>query len=50
MPGAGSATLIGIALIVLVIVIIVVCRLLAGVIRDINRYDAGLPAHKRKNR
>jgi len=42
MPGAGSFTMLGIFLIIMAIVVITVGRLLAGVIRDVNRHDAGL--------
>ena len=47
---AGQATMLGIFLIVAVLVLITVGRILAGVIRDINRYDQGLVSMKRRKR
>jgi hypothetical protein len=50
MPSAGTATLLGIFLIVAVIVAVAVCRMLAEIIRDINRHEHGLAPHKRKRK
>jgi hypothetical protein len=50
MPGAGTATMAAVFLMVMAIVVIAVCRKLAEVIKDINRYDQGYIPTKRKKR
>jgi hypothetical protein len=50
MPSAGTATILGIFLIVLAIVVVIVCRLMAEIIRDINRHEHGLAPHRKKRK